>query len=218
MKIEDLWKGYNYPKCENCKKDCSGRLDYDNLCSNINYLKEYAVKNYEKNKESFQELKNIMGDNLPTIYSFGCGIGLDYLGAKEVFGQNFKYYGIDECNWAITKTENYKNFTPQLPHTLKFDVGTFLLAGKNENPIICFFNSLFTISNNTNLQKELIEMLENKDNFYIICDYKINNNYHMPKVEQDFLKSLIQKLKNRFNFKRFEILDGKGIIIYGKRK
>ena len=40
----------------------------------------------------------------------------------------------------------------------------------------------------------------------------------MPKVEQDFLKSLILKFKNKFNFKHFEILDGKGIIIYGKRK
>ena len=52
MKIEELWEGYRFPKCENCKKDCAGHLDYNNLCSNLNYLKEYAQKNYDKNKES----------------------------------------------------------------------------------------------------------------------------------------------------------------------
>ena len=56
MKIDKLWEGYKFPSCEKCKKDCAGHLDYDNLCSNLNYLKEYAEKNFEKNKESFIEL------------------------------------------------------------------------------------------------------------------------------------------------------------------
>jgi len=73
-------------------------------------LKEYAEKNYEKNKESFKELKKVLRDRRPNIISFGCGLGLDYVGAKEVFGDNFNYYGIDECDWAIKKTENYNNF------------------------------------------------------------------------------------------------------------
>ena len=86
MEISKLWEGYEFPKCEQCKKDCAGHLKYDNLCSNLNYLQEYGEKNYIKNKESFVELKNIMGNKIPTIFSFGCGIGLDYIGAKEIFG------------------------------------------------------------------------------------------------------------------------------------
>lgn len=58
-----------------------------------------------------------------------CGIGLDYIGAIEVFAEKIKYYGIDECEWAIAKkTGAYKNFSPKLPKTIKFDVGTFSLG------------------------------------------------------------------------------------------
>ena len=48
------------------------------------------------------------------------------------------------------------------------------------------------------------------------CDYTINNNYHMPKEEMDFLKSLRRKL-NSFHYNSFEILDGKGIILSGRK-
>ena len=82
---------------------------------------------------------------------------------------------------------------------------------------MCFCNSLFTISKNSNLEKELLEALKNQDNFYLICDYTINSNYHMPKEEQDFIDNLINKLKNHFRFKKIDILDGKGIIVYGER-
>lgn len=75
MVIKELWEGYKFPKCENCKKDCRGHLDYNNLCANINYLKEYAEKNYEKNKESFIEFRNLIGTSKPNIFSFGCGLG-----------------------------------------------------------------------------------------------------------------------------------------------
>lgn len=218
MDISKLWDGYRFPDCDTCDRNCNGRLDYDNLCSNLNYLKEYGEKNYNKNRESLMELKKIIGDVVPTIFSFGCGLGLDYVGASEVFGKNVKYYGIDETNWAIKDTDNYKDFVPKLPTTMKFDVGTFLLDGKHENLVICFFNSLFTISNNSDLEKILFNALQNKNNFYIVCDYTINSNYHMPKEEQDFLNKLTRKLKNKFNFKRFEILDGRGIILSGKRK
>ena len=34
----------------------------------------------------------------------------------------------------------------------------------------------------------------------------------MPKEEQDFIDKLLRKLKGIFKFKRFEILEGKGII------
>ena len=59
--------------------------------------------------------------------------------------------------------------------------------------------------------------LKNKDNFFLICDYTINNNYHMLKEEQDFLDNLIKNLKHNFRFKQFKILDGRGIIISGER-
>ena len=76
--------------------------------------------------------------------------------------------------------------------------------------------SLFTISNNSNLKEALVKALEDKNNFYIICDYTINKNYHMPKEEMDFLKSLKRKL-NSFNYNSFEILDEKGIIMSGRK-
>lgn len=218
MDIKKLWQGYRFPNCESCKNDCQGHLDYDNLCANLNYLKEYAEKNYEKNKESFSELKTIIGTTKPNIFSFGCGLGLDYVGAKEIFGNNLNYYGIEEFEWAIKKTDNYKNFEPKLPKTMKFDEGMFLLTATRDNAVLCFFNSLFTISNNTeDLQKQLLEALQNKRNFYIICDYTINSNYHIPKEEQDFINKLLRRLHGQFKFKRFEILSGDGIIICGER-
>lgn len=218
MDIKKLWQGYRFPACGSCKKDCQGHLDYDNLCANLNYLKEYAEKNYAKNKESFDELKKIIGETKPNIFSFGCGLGLDYVGAKEIFGDNLNYYGIEECDWAIKNTDNYKNFEPRLPKTMMFNEGMFLLTATRENAVLCFFNSLFTISNNTeNLQKQLIEALQNKRNFYIVCDYTINSNYHMPKEEQDFINKLLTRLNWQFKFKRFEILGGDGIIICGER-
>ncbi|MDD3397513.1 MAG: hypothetical protein PHR96_03115 [Clostridia bacterium] len=163
------------------------------------------------------ELKKVLGDKSPNIISFGCGLGLDYVGAKQVFGDNFNYYGIDECDWAIKKTDNYKNFSPKLPKTVKFDDGIFFLNILKENVVLCFFNSLFTIANNSNLDEELYKTLQNIKNFYIVCDYTINNNYHMPKKKQDFLKRLKNKLRGQFKLKEFEILNGGGIIIIGEK-
>lgn len=175
-------------------------------------------KNYEKNKNSFVELKNKIVINKPNIFSFGCGIGLVYLGAKEVF-EDINYFGIDECDWEIKKTENYKNFEPRIPKTMKFDEGIFLLSICRENVVICFFNSLFTIASNTeNLQEQLTRALSSKKNFYIVCDFTINSTYHMPKEEMNFLNRLIKALNNNFKFKHFEILSGDGIIIYGENK
>ncbi len=217
MNIENLWKCYKFPRCENCKKDCKGHLDYQNLCANLNYLKEYGKKNYEKNKESFEELKKILGNRIPNIFSFGCGLGLDYFAASEVFEKGYKYYGIDNSDWKIKETENYKNFEPHLPKTIKYDDGIFFLNIFSENIVLCFFNSLFTISNNSELLKDLVNVLQKKKNFYIVCDYTINNNFHMPNEENEFLKQLMKELKRYFNFKHFEILEGKGIIIAGER-
>ncbi|MBO5948079.1 hypothetical protein J6Q66_04515 [bacterium] len=119
--------------------------------------------------------------------------------------------------WAIKKTDNYKDFEPKLPKIINYKVGSYLLNGKQNNLVVCFFNSLFTISNNSNLEKELLEALKNQDNFYLVCDYTINSNYHMPKEEQDFIDNIMNKLKNRFRFKKIDILEGRGIIVYGAR-
>lgn len=218
MNTNQLWESFIFPKCETCKKDCNGHLNYNNLCSNLNYLYEYGEKNYIKNRDSFLELKKIIKNDTPTIFSFGCGIGLDYIGALETFGGKIRYFGIDECNWAITKTDAYKNFVPKLPKTIKFDVGSFILNGNFNNLIICFFNSLFTISENCDIENVLLKALKNKDKFYLICNYTINSNFHMPTVEQAFINKLVNKLKKTFSFKRFEILEGRGIIISAKKK
>ena len=82
------------------------------------------------------------------------------------------------------------------------------MNGKQENLVVCFFNSLFTISNNANLEKDLLEALKNQDDFYIVCDFTINSNYHMPKEEQEFIDNLIAKLKNTFVLKSLTFWKG----------
>jgi hypothetical protein len=218
--IETLWSGYRFNNCDNCNhEECKGRLDYNNLCSNLNYLKEYGVKNFEKNSKTFSELKKIMKDVVPVIFSFGAGIGLDYVGAVQNFGENVSYFLIDECEWAITKTDGYKNFEPQLPQRLlSFDDGINFLRVPTKNIAVCFFNSLFTISENTDLQNKLLSALYNKKNFYFVCNYTINSNFHLPSTEMDFIDKLVRKLKVKFNIKKFDIMDGKGIIIQGDKK
>lgn len=218
MKISNLWDNFEFPRCDTCKKDCSGHLNYDKLCSNLNYLVDYGEKNYLKNKESFAQLKKIIYDKTPTIFSFGCGLGLDFIGATEIFGKNIKYYGVEDCEWAIKKTNNYKNFIPALPQTINFETGTFLLNGDYDNLVLCFFNSLFIISENTELDKILLSSLKNKNNFYIICNFTINSNFHMPSVEKTFIEKLTKKLNSFFSFNYFEILNGEGIIVVANRK
>ena len=91
------------------------------------------------------------------------------------------------------------------------------MTAVNENAVICFFNSLFTISNNSDLEDQLVEALRNKKNFYIICNYTINSNFHLPKEEKDFLNNLKNRVRGNFKIKCFEILDGKGIILQGSK-
>lgn len=40
----------------------------------------------------------------------------------------------------------------------------------------------------------------------------------MPNVERYFIDRLIRKLRTFFSFNRFEILDGKGIIVVATKK
>ena len=149
--IDKLWNSYNFNDCDDCDSEgCKGRLDYDNLCSNLNYLKQYGQKNYEKNEETFAELKKIMQFEKPTIFSFGTGVALDYIGTVENFGDAVAYLPVEECDWAITGTDAYQNFEPSLPKAkFGFIDGILLLKTIKKNAVICFFNSLFTISENT---------------------------------------------------------------------
>lgn len=218
MEIKELLNKYNFNRCNRCNKKCQGHLDYDNLCSNLNYLEEYAEKNYEKNRQSFIDLKNIDASLKPSIFSFGCGLGLDFSAAEEIFGKDIKYYGIDECNWAIKDTKPFQESNLNIPNTIKLEDGLFMLTIMQKDVVVCFFNSLFTISNNTNLKRKLINALSNKSRFYIVCDYTINNNFHMPSEEQSFINNFIKKMNANFKFKCFEILEGKGIIVLGERR
>lgn len=194
-------------------------MDYENLCSNLNYLKKYGQKNYEKNAETFTYLRKIMQNEKPTIFSFGAGIALDYIGAAENFGESIAYLPIEECNWAITNTEAYKNFKPKLPsERYAFKDGIKLLKIIKSNAVICFFNSLFTISENTDLIEKLMDSLKNKNNFYFVCNFTINNNFHLPSTEMKFIESLIRRLRSNFSFKKHEVLNGDGVIIKGDRK
>ena len=220
MEIKKLWQGIKVGECETCEnEECKGRLKYDDLCANVNYLKEYGEKNFEKNRETFAELKKIMGDEKPAIFSFGCGVGLDYIGAKENFGESVVYYPIDECKWAIIDSENYKNFEPKLPkRIMKFDEGMFMLSVTSTNPVLCFFNSIFSISENTNLKSKLVSVLQSKNKFYIVCNFTVSSDFHLMSVELNFIKDLLKELRPLFNFKKVDFLGDKGIIISGIRK
>jgi hypothetical protein len=182
-------------------------------------LKQYGQKNYEKNAETFAELKQIMQNEKPLIFSFGAGIALDYIGAVESFGENVSYLPIEECKWAITKTDAYQNFEPELPKSqFSFKDGIQLLKVAQKNVVVCFFNSLFTISENTDLKEQLLSTLSNKKNFYFVCNFTINNNFHLPSTEMKFIDSLIRKLREKFIIKRHDVLGGDGVIIKGERK
>ncbi len=77
---------------------------------------------------------------------------------------------------------------------------------------------IFMPSENTDLGKLIITALKNQDEFYLVCDYTINSNFHMVAVEREFIDNLIKKLRQHFKTKRYEILDGKGIIITGRKR
>jgi len=222
MEIKKLWQDLPIGDCDICENDkCKGHLDYDSICANVKYLNEYGEKNFEKNKGTFIELRKIMGDVMPTIFLFGCGLGLDYLGAENVFGNGVKYLPIEKCDWVIKKTPNYINFIPPLPQN-NYDLETGVELMKMCNPrddlVLCFFNSLFMMSENTDLKRMLLDALKKKAKFYFVVNYTINSNFHMPNVEKKFLEGLIKGLKSKISFNRFEVLDGRGIIIKGKKK
>ena len=218
MDIKSLWKSYKFPNCDKCKEEC-GKYDYDNLCSNLNYLKNYGQEYFDRMKESFIELKNLI-DFKPSIFSFGCGCSLDYLAAKEVFENDFGYFNIDECEWAIKNTEAYKNLDDNMPkENLFFDEGKRFLHLAVSNIVICLFNSLNDIMNNKeNLLGEFFECLHQKQNFCVVCNHTRGGNHVLAWNEECFLEDLCKKLRKYFNIKKLKILGGEGIIISGKRK
>lgn len=218
MKIENLWKNYKFPNCENCKRDC-GKYEYDNLCSNLNYLKNYGDEYYERMKESFAELAKVIKDKI-VVFSFGCGCSLDYLAGKEIFENNFSYFGVDECEWAVKDTSAYKNLDEYMPKkNLNYYEGLRLLSIVPNNAVICFFNSLNDIMNNKkDLKKDLLETMSIKTNFQIICNYTRGGNHTLAWNEECFLKDLCKNLRSKFQIKQLEILNGEGIIISGTRK
>jgi len=101
---------------------------------------------------------------------------------------------------------------------MTFNEGITFLSITQNNAVICFFNSLFTIAGNADLKNKLLSALQFKNNFYFVCNFTVNNNFHFPTVEQDFIADLLKELKNKFVFKKIDILDGKGIIIVGNKR
>lgn len=218
MNIDKLWKTHTFQNCDSCDKKC-GKYKYDNLCSNLNYLKNYGEEYYSRMKKTFEELLNITRERI-VVFSFGCGCSLDYLALKETFNNNFSYFGIDECEWAVKATNEYKALSENMPkENLKFIDGINLLSVSSNNPVVCFFNSLNDILNNRNyLKEELLSAFSGKTNFYIVCNFTRGGNHVLAWNEERFLKKLCKALRKNYQVKQLEILGGEGIIIIGKRK
>lgn len=218
MKIDQLWKSHKFHTCEECEKDC-GKYEYGNLCSNLNYLKSYGENYYVKMEESFSALSSV-GIKKPIVFSFGCGCCLDYVAAKEVFGEELSYINIDECEWAIKDTAAYKKMANNMPQrNIKFADGMVLLKVALERTVISFFNSLNDIlDNQCDFDKKLVEALNYKRNFAIICNYTRGGNHTLAWNEECFLNDLCKDLKKQFTIKLIDILGGEGIIILGERK
>ncbi len=218
MKIEPLWKGCQFHTCEECEKDC-GKYEYDNLCSNLNYLKSYGENYYAKMEESFGELSSA-GVKKPIVFSFGCGCCLDYVAAKEVFGDELSYINIDECEWEVKSTVAYQKLANNMPRqNIKFADGMGLLKVAMERIVICFFNSLNDIlGNQSTFDKRLLEALNHKRSFAIVCNYTRGGNHALAWNEECFLNDLSKELKKQFTIKQIDILSGEGIIILGARK
>lgn len=218
MKIDRLWNNYKFRVCEECEKDC-GKYEYDNLCSNLNYLKSYGEGYYAKMKESFQELSSA-GIKRPIFFSFGCGCCLDYVAAKEVFENAFSYINVDECEWAIKNTAAYRKLAVNMPQrNFKFVEGMSLLKVSPERIVVCFFNSLNDIlGNQIDFESKLIATLKYKGNFAIVCNYTRGGNHTLAWDEECFLNNCCKELKKQVSIKRVDILSGEGIIILGERK
>jgi len=211
MEIEKIWEGIQ-------TKDCDNVLKYDDLCSNVSYLKMYGKANYEQNKETFEKLKKIMNNEKPAIFSFGCGIGLDSVGAKEIFGNHVVYFPIDEYKWAICETKQYKDFEPKLPRKfIKYDESIWLLQMTQNVPVICFFHSLYSIKKEKDVKKDLLKVLKGKNKFYFVCNFTINNHYGPTLNERDYIDSLIEELSQTFTIKKFDIINNRGIIMHGSK-
>lgn len=217
MKIKKLWESYRFPNCDNCDKKC-GKYKYNDLCSNLNYLKNYGEEYFERMKESFEELKKIAGKKM-IVFSLGCECSLDYIAGKELFDE-FSYFNIDECEWAIKDTQIYKQLENEMPQkNLNLKEGLQFLKLSQKNVSLCFFNSLNDIMNNVDNLKELVlDSLKHKQNFYIVCNYTRGGNHVLAWNEECFLKDLCKELRKVYTIKRFEILGGEGIIIKGESK
>ena len=114
----------------------------------------------------------------------------------------------------------HRDFRPRLPKdTYDLDVGIAFLRSKMKRvPALCFFNSLFTISENTDLISKLVNALRDKENFHLVVNYTVNSNFHLTATEHEFIETFTKELREKFTFKRHEILDGHGIIIEGAHK
>lgn len=218
MEIKKMWTNFKHPSCDKCTKDC-GRYQYDNLCSNINYLRNYGQEYYERMERSFKELKKLCVDKL-IVYSFGCGCSLDYLAAKQVFGEQITYFNVDECEWAIKQTKEYKQMDKKMPKdNLHFEEGCQLLKLTLDSSVVCFFNSLSDIlTNQKNAKNDFISALGHRQIFYILCNFTRGGNHTLAWREECFLEDLCKELSKNYHTKRFEILGGEGIIISGERR
>lgn len=102
---------------------------------------------------------------------------------------------------------------------IKFADGMSLLKVASERTVICFFNSLNDIlGNQSDFKKKLVEALNYKKNFVIICNYTQGGNHTLAWNEECFLNDLCKELNKQFKIKQIDILSREGIIILGERK
>ena len=159
----------SYPNCMTCihkRKNCA---TFKKIAQNRENLKEFVFKRRGRAKECYAELKKILGESSPNLFSFGCGLGIDYMGARAVFRHDMNYFGIENSPPDLKGSKACVTLKPYLPLTLNSQAGLRILEVIKENCVICFFNSFLNVLGWEDSVK-IFGLLEGKDEFHILID------------------------------------------------
>lgn len=204
----------NFPNCESCDRKRENCNIFKKFSVNIKNFKQFLENRRERTKEGYRVLKKMLGNKKPNIFSFGCGVGADYLGANEIFNNDFNYFGIDDSCHIFRETKAFKAID-FLPNIFSVNSGIFLLEEQSGFSVVCFFNSLSDMIKQNNQYEKIFSILTNKNEFIIIFEeVELKNS----SVGFKFLEEFSYKNRNEFEIEVVDFLVNEGIAIHFKRK